>query len=84
MPGAEQNSLQQFINNVLPINSAPGKRNSSIEAIEINRACPQIWTQNVSDDEFNADGGIDDVTSNVTNTETASAVSSIAEPITPG
>ena len=56
MPGAEQNGLQFInINNVLPFNSAPEKRNSRIEAIETNRACPQIWTQNVSDDEFNGD-----------------------------
>ena len=56
MPGdGEQNGLQFInINNVLPFNSAPEKRNSRIEAIETNRACPQIWTQNVSDDEFNA------------------------------
>ena len=48
MPGAEQNSLHQFINNVLPINTAPGK-----DAITQTRPYPQIWTENVKDDEFN-------------------------------
>ena len=50
MPGAEQNSLNQKFKN-LPINSAPGKLQ-----LETTRACPQIWTQNVSDqDDFNED-----------------------------
>ena len=50
MPGAEQNSLHQIINNVLPINAAPGK-----DAITQTRPYPQIWTENVKDDEFNED-----------------------------
>lgn len=53
MPGSEQTQsqsnvlLHRIISNVLPINPlAPGKRH-----LEINRACPQIWVQNVSDNE---------------------------------